>query len=403
MAKILIISAVFLPEPVVSANLSYDIACSLSEKNTVTVISPKPSRPFGFQFSSKSISLSFKHILSTSFVHAESGVMGRFRESYSFGIYCYKYIADNYQNIDCIYANTWPLLGQYFAVKAASKFDIPIIIHVQDIYPESLSKKLPFAKSIFTGALLPLDKYILRKASKVIAISQKMKDYLVKSRKLDSNKISVIPNWQDEESFLNYQKQPGNNAGKPFTFMYLGNIGPVAGVDLLLKAFAKGNLKNARLVIAGSGSMKESLVAQAEDYSDCIIEFWPVPEGKVPEVQSVSDVLLLPVKKGNASTSIPSKLPAYMFSASSIIACVDEYSDTASVINSANCGYVVEPENVESLALVMKQVCYMEKSFLEKLGMNGREYALLNLSKKINLQKMVSVIENLVYGDKKDR
>jgi hypothetical protein len=42
--KVLIVSGVFLPEPVVSARLNYDMAQALSEKYDVTVITPKPSR-----------------------------------------------------------------------------------------------------------------------------------------------------------------------------------------------------------------------------------------------------------------------------------------------------------------------------------------------------------------------
>src|SRR5665213_604883 len=171
MPGVLIISAVFPPEPVVSANLAFDIASSLYQSNSVTVISPRPSRPFGFHFAEKKDCRNFKHIVADSFIHPSSGIMGRFRESYSFGIYCYKYIAKNYQKIDVIYANTWPLLGQYFAVKAAKKYGVSIIIHVQDIYPESVSKKLPFAASFFKSILLRLDEYILRNANHVIAVS----------------------------------------------------------------------------------------------------------------------------------------------------------------------------------------------------------------------------------------
>ena len=46
--NILIISAVFPPEPVVSANLSRDLAEELSKNNQVTVLCPKPTRPNGF-------------------------------------------------------------------------------------------------------------------------------------------------------------------------------------------------------------------------------------------------------------------------------------------------------------------------------------------------------------------
>ena len=48
MAKILIISAVFPPEPVVSAQISYDLAENLCKQNEVTVLCPKPTRPFGY-------------------------------------------------------------------------------------------------------------------------------------------------------------------------------------------------------------------------------------------------------------------------------------------------------------------------------------------------------------------
>ena len=50
MKKLLIISAVFPPEPVVSASLSYDIASSLSGTYKTVVLSPIPTRPLGFKF-----------------------------------------------------------------------------------------------------------------------------------------------------------------------------------------------------------------------------------------------------------------------------------------------------------------------------------------------------------------
>jgi hypothetical protein len=52
MLKVVVISAVFPPEPVVSATLSADLARELAKKNNVTVLSPMPSRPLGFKFGS---------------------------------------------------------------------------------------------------------------------------------------------------------------------------------------------------------------------------------------------------------------------------------------------------------------------------------------------------------------
>lgn len=50
-SSVLIISAVFPPEPIVSAKLSEDIANGLVEHDIkVIVLHPRPTRPYGFEF-----------------------------------------------------------------------------------------------------------------------------------------------------------------------------------------------------------------------------------------------------------------------------------------------------------------------------------------------------------------
>jgi glycosyltransferase involved in cell wall biosynthesis len=139
--------------------------------------------------------------------------------------------------------------------------------------------------------------------------------------------------------------------------------------------------------------MKDNLIKHVSNHSVKNIEFWPVPDGQVPVTQNKADILLLPIKKGAASTSIPSKLPAYMFSAKPIIATVDHDSDTAKAIREAGCGWVIEPENPAALAALMQEITTMPKEKLHSMGMNGREYALKHFSKQANLAKLMAVIE----------
>ena len=393
MKKLLIVSAVFPPEPVVSATLSADLAKKLNENKKVTILSPKPSRPLGFSFEKQKTATSYEHVILKSFICPESKILGRFKESIGFGRAVSHYIKMHSTEIEIIYANTWPLMAQFLTVREAKKNNIPIFIHVQDIYPESLTTKVPILGKIVNWLLLPIDKYTLLNATYVIAISERMKNYLVKTRELDGEKVHVIPNWQNEEDFIRFrQSKQINKSCNAFTFMYLGNIGPVAGIDLLINAFGKANLPNSRLVIAGSGSQKETLQKKCSEQQLVNIEFWDVPEGKVPEIQDQANVMLLPIKKGAASSSIPSKLPAYMFSAKPIIACVDEGSDTAEAIKKSDCGWVLEPDNTEELAKLMIEVYNTNKDFLENKGQQGFEYAIANFSKKENLQKIIKVI-----------
>ena len=397
--NILIFSAVFPPEPVVSAQLSLDIATELSNNNSVVVLSPKPSRPESFRFKETNKILSFKHMVLDSFTCPKSSTWGRLRESYSFGKKCVEYIRKNYSEIDCIYQNSWPLFAQYMIVKAAKRYKIPIITHVQDIYPESFTNKLSIGGGIMNYVLLPIDKFILENSTKVLCISENMRNQLQKSRTISSEKFEVVVNWQDEENFIEFQK---NNdiiklVGKTlFTFMYLGNNGPVAGVDFLIRAYHKAQIPRSQLVIAGSGSKTENCKELVRKLGVDNVIFVPVPDGKVPEIQAQSDVMLLPVKRGGAMSSIPSKLPAYMFSAKPIIGSLDLESDTARAINESGSGLVVEPENMNGLINAMRELSSMSKVDLKDKGKSGFEYAMVHFSKKSNLQKVVSIIERTI-------
>jgi glycosyltransferase involved in cell wall biosynthesis len=391
---ILIVSAIFPPEPVVSANLSFDIANVLSKKEKITVISPFPTRPFGKVYENKEIyrKYPFEHTILKSYTSPKSSLLGRLRESYSLGLHTKKYIEENHHYIEVIYANTWPLFAQKYLVEVASKYNIPVVLHIQDIYPESISKKIPFIGFLVQKLLFPIDKKILNKSTKIITISYKMKNYLMKSRYLKENKIKVVRNWQNDDMFINYKdKHQKNNT---FTFMYLGSINPTAGVDLLINAFGKSNLKEARLIIAGSGSDKGKCIRIAKNYHNKTIEFYEVSGKEVPSMQSKADVLLLPLKKGVARTALPSKLTAYMLSAKPIIASIDLDSEPADMIRDNGCGLVIEPEDEIQLIECMENIRKLEKENLLSMGENSFIYAKEHLSKKHNLSKLTTIIQN---------
>jgi glycosyltransferase involved in cell wall biosynthesis len=237
-----------------------------------------------------------------------------------------------------------------------------------------------------------MDNIILKKSTEIITISSKMKNYLMESRYLKENKIKVIRNWQNDDIFINYKDKHQNN--NKFTFMYLGSINPTAGVDLLINAFGESNLKEARLIIAGSGSDKEKCIKIAKSHHDKTIEFHEVSGKEVPNMQSKADVLLLPLKKGVARTALPSKLTAYMLSAKPIIASIDLDSEPADMIRDNTCGFVIEPENKSQLIKCMENITKLRKEKLLSMGENSSIYAKEHLSKRHNLSKLTTIIQN---------
>lgn len=390
--NILIVSCVFPPEPVVSANLSSDIAVNLAFKNNVTVISPLPTRPYGSNYSNHiNQNQLFIHEILTSYTSSKSNFIGRLKESFSLGRATSKFLYSNKNNIDIIYANTWPIFAQYFLVKTAKRLNIPVVLHVQDVYPESLIMKLPkIIGKVVRFLILPIDRFILNNVQEVITISPQMKDYLISTRNLNQLNVKVIRNWQNDESFTNQILQKINKSDK-FIFMFLGSISPSAGVELLIHSFASANIDNSKLIIAGGGSEKNRCLNLAKNYT-CEIEFIEANLEDVPKIQAKADILLLPLKKGIGKTASPSKLSAYMFSKKPIIASVDIDSDTSRVINESKSGWVIEPENIDMMIDVMLEASLTDKSKLEIKGENGFKYAMKNLSRKNNLKSISNLI-----------
>jgi len=399
--NIVIVSALYPPEPVVSAQLSFDIANLLQKKgHHVTVICPYPTRPLGFDFGKyeykNSISVnqndSIKIVHLPSFVSPKSQILKRLWESFSFGFHSIRYIRQNLVNADVVYANTWPLLGQWVLAKGLKKINIPLVLHIQDVYPESLLEKLPrLFKILFSTYLIDFDRKVGKASTLLIMVSENMKNLYKINRGFSPNKLLLIQNWQDESFFINNEQIINNDV---FTFMYLGNIGPVAGVDSLIIAFANAKLKKAQLIIAGSGSEKENCQNIASKLGLLNVLFYTIPTGldAVVQMQKKADILLLPTKKNTSMSSIPSKLIAYMLSSKPILATVDLLSDTAHAIKIAKCGWVGDPENTDWISEKMKEASQLSSSTLLAMGKNGLEFGLNNYSKKYSCEKLCNAI-----------
>ena len=358
-----------------------------------TVVSPIPSRPNGMKFKENE-NLNYPFVLRRvkSYISHKSTIYSRFRESHSFGLQTAKFINRNYKNIDLVYMNTWPLLAQLYTVYTAKKYSIPVITHIQDIYPESLTQKLPFVGSILNKILLPIDKFIAKNSRSLITISQGMRDLLIKTRNLPNDKVLVAFNWQDENKFaVNTEVLPEKN--ELFTFMFLGSINILANIESVIFAFKNANIKDCKLVIAGEGPEKSNLINFVEKNNIDNVSFLSFDSNDVGLVQSTSDVLVLSLKQGASSLAFPSKIPAYMFSSRPILAYVDIPSDIAYTIKSANCGWVVQSGNINELIDCMTKIVSIEKTKLKNMGENGKKYAYEHLTRSPNLKKIVSIIE----------
>jgi hypothetical protein len=181
----------------------------------------------------------------------------------------------------------------------------------------------------------------------------------------------------------------------------LGNIGPVAGVDLLIRAFHFATIPSAQLLIIGDGAALTACRQLVNRIGAENILFISDPSvAQVPKLQSMADVCLLPVKRGAAMSSIPSKLPAYLFSTKPVLATVDADSDTARAIKDAGCGWVGEPEDQVWLSGKMQEVALMDEGELRSIGEKGHSFGLANFSKTQGVSRLAQIISESIEIEK---
>ncbi len=410
--NIVIICAVYPPEPLISASMARDLAIHLVHHFfDVTVICPQPSRPESADYRRYSDSDSavviyedgIKIVRLPSFAAPESRLLPRLYESWSFGRHVCRYLAKNLKKPDVMYVNAWPLFGQALIMRYAKLNMIHVILQIMDIYPDSLNGKLPtILHSIVSKPLTRLDTWIAQQSRFLIVISDNMRRTYIENRRVSPDRITTIPTWQDESLYENapdridacHRYCVPNNL---FTFLYLGNIGPVAGVDFLIRAFHEAAIDGAQLVIVGDGSAKADCIKLVGSLNAKRIHFVSDPDAaNVPLLQSMAHVCLLPMKRGTGMSSIPSKLPAYLFSAKPVLATVDPDSDTARLIRESECGWIGNPEDLDWLASKMREITSMTIGELSILGKKGKAFGLAHYSKTLGVHRLADIVASFV-------
>jgi glycosyltransferase involved in cell wall biosynthesis len=282
---------------------------------------------------------------------------------------------------------------------------LPLVINIQDIYPESL---VSLNKVSPTGILVKIfkaiDSWVVSKAQKVIVPSENFADFYQNIRLVSKEKIHIIYNWLNENEIkpsprIGIFREMLGICTETFVIMYAGNIGMVAGVDLVIEVAKElRNHKDILFVIAGSGTCKSECEKLLETYQLINVRiFSPLPQELFCDVQGAADLMILPTKDSGSLTSVPSKLISYMLACRAVLACVAKNSDTAKIIKKAECGIVVSHQEISSIAEKIR-ILMGKNDELQEMGRNGHDYAIKNFSSKACLPKLVEIVETTLLS-----
>lgn len=275
-----------------------------------------------------------------------------------------------------------------FAVLAAwwlaRRYKTRFIFEVRDLWPQTAVEMGAIkATGISAKILYAWEKFMYKKAEKIIVLLPNAKEY-IKSKGIASEKIVWIPNGVNLEQFDN-PKQLDSDSNlvqllrknkDNFKIIYTGAHGPANGLSVIIDTakILQKNHDEIQFFLIGDGVEKEKLQYDSKKHNLKNIYFFSsIPKEQIPDLLQYADLLLhcfAPINVFKYGIS-PNKIYDYLASSKPIIMSVET---TNNIVQDAEAGIVVEPENPEALARGILKIEKMTLDEREKLGANGRAY-----------------------------
>ncbi len=125
-------------------------------------------------------------------------------------------------------------------------------------------------------------------------------------------------------------------------------------------------------VINGGGAALEPLKASAVGLDNLtFVEMQP--RERLPEVLAAADLHLVPLKKGLARSSVPSKLYSILAAGRPVLASVDAGTEVAETVQAAGAGVSVPPEDPDAFCEALTALID-DPDRRRELGRSGRAF-----------------------------
>jgi colanic acid biosynthesis glycosyl transferase WcaI len=300
---------------------------------------------------------------------------------------------------DLILAPSPPLTIGLSAWLLGAARRIPFIYNVQEIYPDVAVSLGVLQNRSLIRAMQLMERFIYSRARVVVVISEWFKRRLL-AKGVTGDKIRVIPNFVDTGFLQPCAQRLGfaaaHGLSDTFNVLYAGNIGLTQGFETILEA-ARGlsDLPDLRFVIVGDGARRVWLEEQVSNGGFSNLRLLPYqPRSLVPQIYGSSDVCLVPLKRGTAQETFPSKVYNIMAAGRSVIATTDPDSELDWVVKESACGITTPPDDAAALVRAVRQV-YGDRQRLQGMGESGRRYVVAHHSRRAVAQQYHRLIQEL--------
>jgi glycosyltransferase involved in cell wall biosynthesis len=252
-----------------------------------------------------------------------------------------------------------------------------MVFYCQDIFPQVAGLLEDFKSDFINDSLERLNRFLVRRASRIVSLGDTMSSRLVEGKRADPAKITVIQNWADTSAIVPSDKanefSRAHGLDQQFVVLHAGNIGLSQNLDVVLDA---AEILKPRtdivIVFIGDGNRREVLESAARTRGLDNVRFIPFqPRASLRWTYATSDVCLVSLKPGLAGYIVPSKLYPILAAGRPYIAAVEPLTEVAALTAQHGCGVMVTPGDAAALAASIVRLAD-NRSERESMGRRAR-------------------------------
>ncbi|MGD9793608.1 MAG: glycosyltransferase family 4 protein [Acidimicrobiia bacterium] len=254
----------------------------------------------------------------------------------------------------------------------------PLVFNIQDVFPDVAVELGAITNRRIIAVARWLERTSYKRADAVTILSDDLRANLAaKLPARHHDKLRVIPNFVDTELIIprdrmtDYRRELG--LGDRTVVLYAGNVGLSQSLELVIEAARRlAHRDDVVFLINGGGSGRPTFEAMAEGLDN--VRFGDFqPKERLAEVLATGDIHVVPLKKGLAASSVPSKTYSILAAGRPLLASIDPGTEVERVVAAARCGTCVPPDDAEAFVAALTSMLD-DRAGRAQMGAAGRSW-----------------------------
>jgi colanic acid biosynthesis glycosyl transferase WcaI len=257
----------------------------------------------------------------------------------------------------------------------------PLVFNVQDVFPDAAVETGAITDRRVIAIASWLERVTYRLADAVTVLSDDLRENVVaKLPPHRARRAHTIPNFVDTAKIVPadrltaYRRELG--IGAEPVVLYAGNIGYSQSVGLLLDAARQ--LPHVTFLVNGEGVAREALLAAADGLANVRFAGY-VPESRLAELLATGDVHAVPLRRGLAHVSVPSKTYSILAAGRPVVAAIDPGTEIPRLLTASGGGLAVAPDDPAAFTAAVRTLVE-DRALAADMGRRGREWVVASAS-----------------------